>query len=139
MLRAANLLAEVRLVAALAAPAEPGSVGPLMAGAAEQAQRHGVAELRVAGRQLKLHRSFFDDLAATPLFDEVAKLRASLQVFHSPQDTIVPVDSAERIMAAAPYPKSLIALDGAGHLIDRRADCEWIADIIAGWCRRYLS
>ncbi|MBW2523487.1 MAG: alpha/beta fold hydrolase [Deltaproteobacteria bacterium] len=136
VLRAASRVPNVRLVAALAAPAEPGAVGPGLLEARQSLERDGVARFAVAGRTMELRRDFFDDLAAAPLLDEVARLDATLLVFHSPTDTIVPLDNAERLYAAAPYPKGILALDGASHLFDRREDCRFIADTIAAWCRR---
>jgi pimeloyl-ACP methyl ester carboxylesterase len=139
VLRAANRVSSVRLVATLAAPAQPGGVGPSLQRARADLERGGVARLVVAGRQMELRRGFFDDLEATPLLEEVAALRAALLVFHSPTDSVVPLDNAELLLARAPYPKGAFALDGASHLFDRREDCRFIADVIAAWCRRYLT
>lgn len=136
-LRAANRVPSTRLVAALAAPARPGAVGPRLQEARVGVDRDGVARFVVAGRAVELGKAFFDDLAGTPLLEEVARLRAALLVFHSPSDTIVPLENAELLLATAPYPKGAIALDGASHLFDRREDCRLIADVIAAWCRRY--
>lgn len=138
VLRAARHVSTARLVATLAAPAEPGAVGPRLQQARQGVERDGVARLEVAGRTVELRRDFFDDLEATSLLDEVEALEATLLVFHAPEDAIVPLDNAERLLSRAPEPKWAIALDGASHLFDRREDCQLIADVLAAWCRRHL-
>lgn len=139
VLRAAAELPDTRLVATLGTPAEPGLVGPVLAGARQQAERDGKAVIRVAGRTLELRRGFFDDVAGSTLADALANLSAALILFQAPEDSVVPRDNAERLYAAARHPKSLVALAGANHLVDRQQDAQLVADVIAAWCRRHLG
>ena len=43
------------------------------------------------------------------------------------------------IFLAARHPKSFVSLDGADHLISKRRDAVYAADVIAAWAERYLD
>ncbi|MGI8729396.1 MAG: hypothetical protein ACR2LK_05310 [Solirubrobacteraceae bacterium] len=60
-------------------------------------------------------------------------------VFHSPVDAIVGVDNARRIFEVARHPKSFVSLDDADHLLTRRADATYVAEVLAAWASRYLA
>jgi uncharacterized OsmC-like protein len=51
----------------------------------------------------------------------------------------VGVDNAADIFTAAKHPKSFISLDDADHLLTRRADAIYVADVLAAWAGRYLA
>jgi uncharacterized OsmC-like protein/alpha-beta hydrolase superfamily lysophospholipase len=68
----------------------------------------------------------------------IATLRRALLVLHSPRDEVVGIDNARIIFDAARHPKSFISLDGADHLLTRRADATYAASVIAAWAARYL-
>lgn len=139
VLRAAAGIDGARLTVCMASPAEPGAGAPMLRAARAQAERQGVAELRVGGQSLQLTRSFFDDLEARPLLDIVPELPTALMVFHAPADPVVPVADGERLFDAAPQPKSFVAMPGAGHLFDRQADARYVAETIAGWARQHCG
>ena len=42
-------------------------------------------------------------------------------------------------ITAAKHPKSFISLDSADHLLTRRDDAVYVADLIAVWSGRYLA
>lgn len=58
-------------------------------------------------------------------------------VLHAPDDDVVPFAEARAIVAAAPR-ASLVALDGADHLLSRPADADRAADLVAAWAAPYL-
>ena len=70
--------------------------------------------------------------------DAIGRLGKALLVFHSPQDTVVPVDDARELFVAARHPKSFVSLDGADHLLGRRRDARYVAEVLAAWASRYL-
>jgi putative redox protein len=70
--------------------------------------------------------------------EEISALRRALLVFHSPQDQVVGIESARLIYEAARHPKSFVSLDGADHLLGRRSDAKYVADVLACWAGRYL-
>jgi uncharacterized OsmC-like protein len=43
------------------------------------------------------------------------------------------------IYSAAKHPKSFVSLDDADHLLSKRADADYVADVISAWARRYLK
>ena len=48
------------------------------------------------------------------------------------------IDNAGEIFKAARHPKSFVSLDGADHLLTRRADAVYVAEVLAAWASRYL-
>src|SRR3546814_8754405 len=69
----------------------------------------------------------------------MAGLRKALMVFHAPRDATVGIDNASRIFLAARHPKSFVSLDDADHLLSRRADAAYVAEVLAAWAGRYLG
>ncbi len=70
--------------------------------------------------------------------DGIGRLKTALLVFHSPQDNVVSIDEAREIFVAARHPKSFVSLDGANHLLGRRSDARYVANVLAAWASRYL-
>jgi uncharacterized OsmC-like protein len=71
--------------------------------------------------------------------DCVASPRKALLIFHSPTDAIVSIDNASNIFTAAKHPKSFVSLAGADHLLSRKNDAVYVANVIAVWAERYLD
>jgi len=57
---------------------------------------------------------------------------------HAPTDQTVSIDHAANIFKAAKHPKSFISLDSADHLLSKRSDATYVADIIGAWVDRYI-
>jgi putative redox protein len=70
--------------------------------------------------------------------DGIGGLKKALLIFHSPQDNVVSIDDAREIFVAARHPKSFVSLDGADHLLGRRSDASYVANVLASWASRYL-
>jgi len=139
VLAAAGEVPECRAVATIAAPFDPGHVAHLFAGAADEIAAAGEAEVEIAGRRFTIRRQFLDDIAEQPQRERIANLRKALLVFHGPRDEIVGIDNASEIFIAARHPKSFVSLDDADHLLTRRADAGYVADVLAAWAGRYLD
>jgi uncharacterized OsmC-like protein len=58
-------------------------------------------------------------------------------VCHSPLDSIVSINEAEKIFVAAKHPKSFISLDKADHLLSNIKDAKYVANLIAAWTVRF--
>ena len=69
----------------------------------------------------------------------VRDLGRALLVLHAPTNQSVGIDNARRIFEAAKHSKSFIALDGADHLLSRREDGLYAAEVIAAWASRYVA
>ncbi len=138
VLAAAARLPQVRAVATIGAPAEPAHVEKQFGARLDEIRRDGAVELQLGGRPFTIKKQFLDDLAAHPLRDTVAGLGRALLLLHAPLDTVVDVDNARQLYEAARHPKSFVSLDDADHLLRRREDAEYAADVIAAWAARYL-
>jgi uncharacterized OsmC-like protein/alpha-beta hydrolase superfamily lysophospholipase len=139
VLAGAAKVAEARAVVTIAAPSDPGHVAGLFKDRIEDIRAQGEAEVALAGRPFRIRREFLDDIAENRLLDRIAQLRKALLVFHSPTDEIVGIENASRIFTAAKHPKSFVSLAGADHLLSRRNDGVYVANVIAAWAERYLD
>src|SRR6266700_366778 len=99
----------------------------------------GDGEVEIGGRRFRIRREFLDDVAEQRLLERVKDLRKALLVFHSPVDATVGIDNASRIFAAAKHPKSFVSLADADHLLSRRSDAVYVANVLAAWAERYLD
>jgi putative redox protein len=138
VLAAAAGVAECVAVATVNAPADPAHVAHLFAGKRAQIEADGEASVELAGRTFRIRREFLEDIAAQKLADTIAKLKRALIVFHAPRDTIVGIDNAAAIFAAAKHPKSFVSLADADHLLTRRDDARYVGAVLAAWAGRYL-
>jgi alpha/beta superfamily hydrolase len=138
VLAAANRIPEARAIATLGAPSDPSHVKRLFADREPEIEREGEAVIALGGRRFRIRRQFLEDLSAHHLHDAIASLRRALLVMHAPLDRVVGIENASAIFLAAKHPKSFISLDDADHLLTRRADAEYAADVLVAWARRYL-
>jgi putative redox protein len=139
VIAAAGQISEARAVATIAAPSEPAHVTGLFRERLADIQASGEVEVALAGRPFRIRREFLDDVAAQQLTACLANLRKALLVLHSPTDELVGIENASAIFTAAKHPKSFISLGDADHLLSRRRDAVYAADVIAAWSERYLD
>lgn len=138
VLRAAAHIEEAQVVATIGAPAEPGHVTNHFGPGLATIEAEGEAEINIGGRPFTVRKQFLDDIAAQRIRDGLGRLGKALYVFHSPTDATVGIDNAAEIFQAARHPKSFISLDGADHLLSRRADARYVADILAAAASRHI-
>jgi putative redox protein len=139
VLAAAAQVPEATAVCTIAAPADPAHVRHLFHGAADEIETKGEAEVLLAGRPFRIQKQFLDDIEGHKLEKQIGELRKALLIFHGPRDQTVGIDNAGRIFVAAKHPKSFISLDDADHLLSRREDAVYVADVIAAWAERYVE
>ena len=139
VLAAAHRVPEARAVVTVAAPCDPDHVTGLFKDKIETIREQGEVEVRLAGRPFRIRREFLDDVAEQRLQECLASLRKALLVFHSPVDEIVGIGNASHIFTAAKHPKSFVSLDNADHLLSRKGDATYVADVISAWAERYLD
>lgn len=139
ILAAAAQIPEAKAVVTIAAPSDPGHVTGLFKDRIGDIRRDGEVEVALAGRAFRIQRQFLDDVASHRLLDDVATLHKALLIFHSPTDNTVGIDNATHIFVAAKHPKSFVSLQGADHLLGRKEDTSYVADMIAAWATRYLD
>jgi putative redox protein len=138
MLAAAAEIAEVRAIVTIGAPNDPTHVAGLFKDHVPEIENEGEAEVQLAGRPFRIKRQFLVDAKEHRLMDKISKLRRALLIMHSPHDATVDIENATRIFTAAKHPKSFISLDDADHLLTRRTDAIYVANMIAAWSARYI-
>ncbi len=138
VLAAAAQVAEAKAVVTLAAPSDPAHVTDLFGAQLARINADGEAEVRLAGRPFRIKRQFIEDVAEQSLTGKIAALRRALLVMHAPGDTTVDIANAMTIFTAAKHPKSFITLDDADHLLTKKDDAVYVANMIAAWSARYI-
>jgi len=139
VLAAASAIPETRAVVTIGAPSDPAHVAGLFKDRLVEINARGEIDVTLAGRPFRIRRAFLDDVAEQQLSGRVADLHKALLIFHSPTDDIVGIDNASRIFADARHPKSFVSLAGADHLLSRRSDAVYVANVLAAWAERYLD
>lgn len=139
VLAAAGDIPEVRAVSTIGAPADAEHVIHNFGAAIDEIEHTGSATVKLAGRDFTIHKQFLDDVRGSSLTDRLAKLKRALLVFHAPLDQTVGIENAGAIFSAAKHPKSFISLDDADHLLSRRADAIYVANVLAAWSSRFLE
>ena len=139
VLAAAADVAEARAVVTIAAPCDPTHVVGLFKDRIGEIDTAGGIDVNLAGRAFRISRAFLDDVNQQKLRDRIGALHKALLVFHSPTDDIVGIENATYIFTAAKHPKSFVSLAGADHLLSRRSDATYVANVIRAWAERYLD
>ncbi len=139
VLAASLHLEKVNAVATIGAPASPRHVRHLFDKDIDAILEDGEAQVSIGGRPFKIKSQFIEDLNKHQLKDELVRLKKALLIMHSPQDQIVGIENAAEIYENTMHPKSFLSLDGADHLLNDKNDSLYAGDMIAAWCRRYIS
>ncbi len=138
VLGAAKEIPEAVGVATIGAPFDPEHVAQLFGASLDEIEATGEAVVDLGGRTFRIRKEFIDDLRNQCNAEKIGDLDKALVLFHSPQDHIVGIENARLIYQAARHPKSFVSLDGADHLLSRRSDGRYVADVLAAWVSRYL-
>ncbi len=139
VLAAAGDIPDAKAVATIGAPADPAHVAHHFTEQREEIEQAGEAEVLLAGRPFRIKKQFLEDIEGQRLAERVGALRKAVLVFHAPLDQTVSIDNAGAIFVAAKHPKSFISLDKADHLLSRREDAIYVADVLAAWAGRFLE
>jgi putative redox protein len=135
----AGEIPEVKAVATIGAPSDAEHVIKNFGAHLDKIEQEGVAEVELAGRHFTIKKQFLDDVKGQTLTDRIANMRKALLLFHSPVDNVVGIENAGSIFAAAKHPKSFISLDNADHLLSRREDAAYVAEVLSAWASRYVG
>ena len=136
-LAAAPSIPEVGAVLTLAAPSSPAQLLDHFQHVLPRIEAEGEARVEIGGRSWRLTRAFVDDLHRHDLRAALRQWAGALALFHGPQDRVVPVEHAERLLGWAAAARALVLLEGADHLLTERADAELVATMGKGWILRY--
>src|SRR3954451_23544736 len=138
VLAAAPHVPEATAVVTIGAPASAAHVTHNFAADLAEINEKGTAKVTLSGRSFTITRQFLDDVAEQNVLAGLARLKKALLVCHAPRDEYVSIDNATQIFVAAKHPKSFLSLDTADHLLRKREDAIYLADVIAAWASRYL-
>lgn len=138
VLAAAGQVEGLKAVVTIGAPSDPSHVTRLFGNHVDTIHADGEAQVELAGRPFTIKRQFLLDAAEQNLNEKTARLHRALLVMHAPLDHTVDISNALHIFKAAKHPKSFISLDGADHLLTRKQDAEWVANMIAAWSAPYI-
>lgn len=128
----------LKMVATVGAPFDPAHSVLHYADKIGEADANGSVHVTLGGRELVISRHFLEDLAETNPEEYLGKVRKPLLLVHSPIDVTVGIDNAQTIFQLTRYPKSLMALDKADHLLTRQGTAQRAADIIGSWAQQYI-
>lgn len=129
----AGLRDTLRGVVTIAAPAEPAHVTRLFGAKAHGIREHGVGEVEIGGRMVRIGRDFLDSVEEHTLDEALPNLGRPLLILHAPKDVVVGIDHARRIFSRAQHPKSFVALHQADHLLTRPEHTGYVARLIHAW------
>jgi len=138
VLAAAPHVPEATAVVTIAAPASAAHVTHNFAADLAEINEKGTAKVTLSGRSFTITKQFLDDVAEQNVLAGLAKLKKALLVCHAPRDEYVGIDNATQIFTTARHPKSFLSLDTADHLLRKREDAIYLAEVIAAWTSRYL-
>ena len=139
VLAAAKEIHSAKAVATINAPADPDHVKENFIHAVPEIEERGLAQVILGGQEFTIQKQFLEDIAAARLCETIATMHKALLVFHGPLDERVSIENAAAIFQAAKHPKSFISLDQADHLLSRRDDAAYVADILGAWARRFIE
>lgn len=139
VLSAVGQVPEAKAVVTIGAPFDPGHVTHNFEDHIEEIKNKGVAEVTLAGRKFTIKKEFLDDLDSQDQVSKIENLRKALLIFHAPEDDYVGIANAGNIFQAAKHPKSFVSLFGSDHLLTKKADANYVADMIATWAGRYIE
>lgn len=95
-------------------------------------------EVHIGGRPFLINNTFLEEMEKTDLLAIVKRLHKPVLFLHSPGDQIVGIENAQHLYEHAVHPKSFVSLDHADHLLSKKADSIYTADMIAAWSARYM-
>lgn len=138
VLMAAKNIKEVKAIATIGAPASASHVKDSFSAKIKDIKEKGQAIVQLGPHQFTIKSQFIADIDHYENTVKSAYGKALL-ILHSPMDTIVPIEEAEKIYKVARHPKSFISLDKADHLLSNAPDAFYVAKVIAAWATRYLD
>ena len=139
VLAAAHHLPDLMGVVTIGAPFDPEHVSHIIPDEAiRQIEAVGYSDVRLGQRDIKVRDSFLTSIKNQDAERDIGRLRKPLLVMHAPNDELVELENAARIYNAAKHPKSFVSLDSADHMVSRREDALYAAEVISAWASRYM-
>ncbi len=96
-------------------------------------------EVSIISNKFYVDSKFVQQFVGQSLKDKLKDLGKAILVMHAPGDTIVSLDEASEIFAAAKHPKSFVSLNNADHLLNDIGSAKYAAQVISAWAQPYLT
>jgi len=138
MLHAAARIPSCQSAVTIAAPADPGYVARHYIGLRPRVNSTGSAQMTIGGNHFTITEKFFEDLDYPDDGSYLNSFQKPLLICHSLDDDMLNHSHAEQLHIHAGKPSSLVSLDNADHLLSNKDDAAYVADLIAGWAKRYI-
>lgn len=138
VIAAAEQIPEVKAVATIGAPFEVDHILHQLGNAPQDVKDQEEVDVAIGGRSFKIGREFVNQALGQPQAERLGRLKKALLVMHAPGDTIVGIENAGEIFAAAKHPKSFVSLDDADHLLTKEGSAQYVAKMIAAWSEAYI-
>lgn len=131
ILATAHEFPSAKIVATIGSPYDPSHVEHFFDGLSEHMSVDAEVCITLAGRKFIINREFIDNLDDHRMNEAIRGIAGHVVVFHDPDDEVVEVENARHIFQAATHPKSFISLPGAGHLLLKEKDAEFVGAVLA--------
>jgi len=138
ILKAADHIPSCQSAVTIAAPIDPGYVARHYIHLQQQVIQTGSAKMTIGGNHFTVNETFFEDLNYPDDGSYLNSFQKPLLICHSLDDDILDHSHAEKLHLHAGKPSSLVSLDNADHLLSNKDDAAYVADLIAGWAKRYI-
>ncbi|MCI5071441.1 alpha/beta fold hydrolase [bacterium] len=93
---------------------------------------------KLGQKPFKLCSQFMQDIQHIDLEKQLSQNNADTLIFHSPVDTIVSINHAQKLYEKLTHPKNFVSLDQADHLLSKKEDALYVGQLIASWFDRHL-
>lgn len=137
VLAAAKHIESARAVASIGSPSNPEHILHLLEEHLGTLEQDGSVDVKLAGRPFTFKQEFVEDVRNHSI--DYRNLRKALMVMHSPLDDTVSINEAGKIFASALHPKSFVSLETADHLLSKKTDASYAAEVLASWASRYIE
>lgn len=136
-LHASKLIDSAKAIITIASPSHPSHILNHFDCHIDNILENGSGEVDILEKKLTLSADFIRDVQAAEPLKDIDKTRKAYLIFHSPLDKTVGIHSASEIFVALKHPKSFVSLDYADHLISKREDAEYVAEMCYHLGKRY--
>lgn len=135
----ATHLKNVKAIVSIASPSTPSHVLHHFGDALNQIKEDKNSEFSVAGKLYSIKPQFLQDLENHHVENDIKELNKACLIFHGENDSLVSIEHANKLFSLMQQPKSYISLDDSDHVLSKRSDAHYVAELIINWSDRYLS
>lgn len=133
----AGELDQIGAVASIGSPSEPAEVLNLLGKqTVDEVRSKGHAEVKLGSHSFQVKSQFLEDVSATSLKERIRTLNKPTLIIHAVEDEIVSLQQGRDLFLEAPASTSFVALDGADHMLSRKADSQQVAQFIVQWAQQ---